>query len=227
VSTYIEIPHTSMRRTIARRLTESKTTVPHFYLTTECNVDALLALRKQINTITGRRITVNDLIVRAFAAALRDVPEANVTWTDDAIRQYAHADIALAVSTGTGLLTPIVRAADTKSLSSISTEIVELAERARAGKLKPHEYQGGSFTISNLGMHEVTEFSAIINPPHAGILAVGTARSTPVVVDGAVTIATIMRCTLSADHRSLDGELAARLLAAFTKLVENPLTILI
>jgi pyruvate dehydrogenase E2 component (dihydrolipoamide acetyltransferase) len=226
-STYTEIPHSGMRRTIARRLAESKASVPHFYLTTECNVDALVALRAEINKASPRKISINDFVIRAMASALSQVPEANVTWTDTAIRQYDSVDISVAVSTPTGLITPIVRGADRKSLGAISAEVAALAERARAGKLQPSEYEGGSFSISNLGMHDVTEFQAIINPPQAGILAVGTARLVPVVKDGAIAIATIMKCSLSIDHRSVDGELAARLLSTFTRIVENPLSILI
>jgi pyruvate dehydrogenase E2 component (dihydrolipoamide acetyltransferase) len=226
-STYTEILHSGMRRTIARRLAESKATVPHFYLTTECNVDALIALRAEVNKTAPRKISINDFVIRAMASALSQVPEANVTWTDTAIRQYDAVDISVAVSTPTGLITPIIRQADRKSLGAISAEVAALAERARAGKLHPSEYEGGSFSISNLGMHDVTEFQAIINPPQAGILAVGTARHAPIVKDGAIAIATIMRCSLSVDHRSVDGELAARLLSTFTRVIENPLSILI
>lgn len=226
-SSFTETPHSGMRRTIARRLTESTTTVPHFYVTTDCKVDDLLELRQRINRGSNRKISVNDLVVLAMVAALREVPEANVSWTDAGLRRYDHVDIAVAVSTPGGLITPIIRSADTKKLSNISAEITLLAERARAGRLQPHEYQGGSFTVSNLGMHGVSEFAAIINPPHAGILAVGAARPTPVVADGTLTVATVMRCTMSADHRSLDGELAARLLSTFTRLIENPLPMLV
>jgi pyruvate dehydrogenase E2 component (dihydrolipoamide acetyltransferase) len=226
-SSFTETPHSGMRRTIARRLTESTTTVPHFYVTTDCKVDDLLELRQRINRGSNRKISVNDLVVLAMVAALREVPEANVSWTDTGLRRYDHVDIAVAVSTPGGLITPIIRSADMKKLSNISAEITLLAERARAGRLQPHEYQGGSFTVSNLGMHGVSEFAAIINPPHAGILAVGAARPTPVVADGTLTVATVMRCTMSADHRSLDGELAARLLSTFTRLIENPLPILV
>jgi pyruvate dehydrogenase E2 component (dihydrolipoamide acetyltransferase) len=226
-SSYTEIPHSSMRRTIARRLAESKATVPHFYLSTECNLDALIALRAEVNKTAPRKISINDFVIRAMASALSQVPEANVTWTDTAIRQYDSVDISVAVSTPTGLITPIVREADRKSLGAISAEVAALAERARAGKLRPSEYEGGSFSISNLGMHDVAEFQAIINPPQAGILAVGSARPAPIVKDGAIVIATIMKCSLSIDHRSVDGELAARLLSAFTRIIENPLSILI
>ena len=224
---YTEVPHSGMRRTIARRLTESKSTIPHFYLSVDCRMDRLMSLRSEINTAMPRKISVNDFIVRAVAVALREVPQANVGWTENAMRQYTQADIAIAVSTDFGLITPIVRAADRKSLSMISQEIADLAERARASQLRPDEYQGGSFSVSNLGMFGVSEFSAIINPPQAAILAVGMTQQVPVVEDGAVKIASVMRCTLSVDHRAIDGALAAQWLAAFKRLLENPLSMLI
>ena len=224
---YTEVPHSGMRRTIARRLTESKSTIPHFYLSVDCRMDRLMSLRSEINTAMPRKISVNDFIVRAVAVALRELPQANVGWTENAMRQYTQADIAVAVSTDLGLITPIVRAADRKSLSIISQEIADLAERARASQLRPDEYQGGSFSVSNLGMFGVSEFSAIINPPQAAILAVGMTQQVPVVEDGAVKIASVMRCTLSVDHRAIDGALAAQWLAAFKRLLENPLSMLI
>jgi pyruvate dehydrogenase E2 component (dihydrolipoamide acetyltransferase) len=224
---YTEVPHSGMRRTIARRLTESKSTIPHFYLSVDCRMDRLMSLRSDINTAMPRKISVNDFIVRAVAVALREVPQANVGWTENAMRQYTQADIAIAVSTDFGLITPIVRAADRKSLSMISQEIADLAERARASQLRPDEYQGGSFSVSNLGMFGVSEFSAIINPPQAAILAVGMTQQVPVVEDGAVKIASVMRCTLSVDHRAIDGALAAQWLAAFKRFLENPLSMLI
>ena len=224
---YTEVPHSGMRRTIARRLTESKSTIPHFYLSVDCRMDRLMSLRSEINTAMPRKISVNDFIVGAVAVALREVPQANVGWTENAMRQYTQADIAIAVSTDFGLITPIVRAADRKSLSMISQEIADLAERARASQLRPDEYQGGSFSVSNLGMFGVSEFSAIINPPQAAILAVGMTQQVPVVEDGAVKIASVMRCTLSVDHRAIDGALAAQWLAAFKRLLENPLSMLI
>jgi len=224
---FIEIPHSNMRRTIARRLAQSKSTVPHFYLSVDCQMDRLLALRAEINAGAARKISVNDFVVRAVAVALREVPEANVAWTDTAMRQFRSADIAVAVSTDTGLITPIVRAADRKPLSAISAEIAELAARARAGQLRPDEYQGGSFSVSNLGMHGVAEFSAIINPPQAAILAVGATQPVPVVRDGQVEVAQVMRCTLSVDHRAIDGALAAKWLGAFRRLLENPLAMLV
>lgn len=224
---FTEIPHSNMRRTIARRLSESKATIPHFYLTADCRMEQLLALRAQINAGAPRKISVNDFIVRAVAVALREVPAANVGWTDTAMRQYRQADIAVAVSTDAGLITPIVRAADTKPLSVISAEIADLATRARASQLRPEEYQGGSFSVSNLGMFGVSEFSAIINPPQAAILAVGATQAVPVVEDGELKAGQVMRCTLSVDHRAIDGALAAQWLAAFKRLLENPLSMLI
>ncbi|WP_454724517.1 MULTISPECIES: pyruvate dehydrogenase complex dihydrolipoamide acetyltransferase [Cupriavidus] len=224
---FTEIPHSNMRRTIARRLGESKSTIPHFYLTADCRMERLLALRAEINATAPRKISVNDFVVRAVAVALREVPAANVGWTDTAMRQYHQADIAVAVSTDAGLITPIVRAADQKPLSRISAEITDLAARARASQLRPEEYQGGSFSVSNLGMFGVSEFSAIINPPQAAILAVGATQAVPVVEDGALRVGQVMRCTLSVDHRAIDGALAAQWLAAFQRLLENPLTMLI
>ncbi|KDP84571.1 branched-chain alpha-keto acid dehydrogenase subunit E2 [Cupriavidus sp. SK-3] len=224
---FTEVPHSNMRRTIARRLSESKSTIPHFYLTADCRMERLLALRAEINANAPRKISVNDFIVRAVAVALREVPEANVSWTDAAMRHYHQADIAVAVSTGAGLITPIVRAADTKPLSLISTEIADLATRARASQLRPEEYQGGSFSVSNLGMFGVSGFSAIINPPQAAILAVGATQAVPVVEDGELKVGQVMRCTLSVDHRAIDGALAAKWLAAFQRLLENPLSMLI
>lgn len=230
-SVFTEVPHSNMRRTIARRLAESKSTIPHFYLTVECRMERLLALRAEINApnnaTTSRKISVNDFIVRAVAVALREVPQANVGWTDTAMRQYAQADVAVAVSTDSGLITPIVRAADRKTLSQISAEIVDLAARARAGQLRPQEYQGGSFSVSNLGMHGVGAFSAIINPPQAAILAVGASQQKPVVENGELKVGTVMACTLSVDHRAIDGALAAQWLAAFQRAIEAPLSMLI
>jgi pyruvate dehydrogenase E2 component (dihydrolipoamide acetyltransferase) len=220
--TYTEQPHSGMRRTIARRLAESKSSIPHFYLSADCHVDRLLALRKEMNAGTSHRISVNDFVVRAVAMALREVPGANVSWTDTAMRHHADADVAVAVSTDAGLLTPIVRRADTKSLSAISVEIADLARRARAGELRPGEYQGGSFSVSNLGMYGVDEFTAIINPPQAAILAVGAAREQAVVDAGRLGVGSVMRVTLSVDHRAVDGALAAQWLAAFRRLVESP-----
>ncbi|GAA3992807.1 pyruvate dehydrogenase complex dihydrolipoamide acetyltransferase [Comamonas faecalis] len=224
---YTEVPHSTMRRTIARRLAESKSTIPHFYLSVDCRMERLLALRAEINAGASRKISVNDFIVRAVAVALREVPQANVGWTDAAMRQYQQADIAVAVSTDAGLITPIVRAADGKTLSQISAEIADLAARARAGQLRPDEYQGGSMSVSNLGMYGVGEFAAIINPPQAAILAVGASRQQPVVEGGELKVGTVMRCTLSVDHRAIDGALAAQWLAAFQRAIESPLSMLV
>ena len=224
---YTEVPHSNMRRTIARRLVESKSTVPHFYLSVDCRMERLLALRAEINAAASRKISVNDFIVRAVAVALREVPQANVGWTDSVMRQYQQADIAVAVSTDTGLITPIVRAADSKTLSQISQEIADLAARARAGQLRPEEYQGGSMSVSNLGMYGVGEFAAIINPPQAAILAVGASQQQPVVDNGELKVGTVMRCTLSVDHRAIDGALAAQWLAAFQRAIEAPLSMLV
>ena len=222
-----EIPLTGMRKAIARRLTESKSTVPHFYLTTDCRVDALLALRKQINDAGGIKVSVNDLVVMAAAKAFVDVPEANVTWGDTVLLQHSSVDISIAVSTEGGLVTPVLRNAANKSLTQIATEIADLAARGRDKKLKQAELEGGAFSISNLGMYGTKEFSAILNPPQSGILAVGAAMQQPVVIDGQLAVATVMTCTLSADHRAVDGALAAQWLAAFTKRIENPVTLLI
>ncbi|MNN47297.1 Dihydrolipoyllysine-residue acetyltransferase component of pyruvate dehydrogenase complex [compost metagenome] len=216
-----------MRRTIARRLTESKASVPHFYLKVECRMDRLNDLRAQVNASAPRKISVNDFIVKAVAAALLELPAMNVSWTDTALRRYRQADIAVAVATDNGLITPVVRDAGSKSLSRIGSEVAELAERARSGRLAPAEYQGGSFTISNLGMYGIEEFSAIINPPHAAILAVGATSLRPLVEDGALVVAPAMTVTLSADHRAIDGALAAQWLAVFKCIIENPLAILV
>ena len=220
------IPHSRMRATIARRLTESKSTVPHFYLTADCRVDRLLELRREINTIEGVKISVNDLVVKAVAAAFADVPEANTTWSDEGRLRHRTADIAIAVSLDDGLVTPVVRGVESLTVTALNAAITDLATRAREGKLKQHEIEGGSFAVSNLGMFGTQEFSAIINPPQAGILAVGAARQAPVVVDGALEVGTVMTVTLSADHRVMDGALAARWLAAFVARIENPVSIL-
>lgn len=222
-----EVPHSSMRKTIARRLVESKATVPHFYLELECRMEPLLALREQVNRTASRKISINDFIVKAVAVALRQVPAMNVTWTETALRRYHQADVCVAVSTDSGLITPVVRNADSKALSQISADVAELAGRARDGCLRPEEYQGGSFTISNLGMFGVEQFSAIINPPHAAILAVGATQLKPVVENGELTVGSVLRCTLSVDHRAVDGALAAQWLAVFKGLLENPLGMLI
>lgn len=225
---YEDIPHTNMRRAIARRLSESKQQAPHFYLTTDCQIDALLALRAQVNAARPEaKVSVNDLIVRAVAVALTRVPAANASWTDDAIRRWKDVDLSIAVATPAGLITPVLRRADTKSLGALSAELKELAGRAREGRLKPAEYDGGGFSISNLGMFGVREFAAILNPPQACILAIGAGEPRPVVRDGALAIATVMTCTLSVDHRVVDGAVGAEFLAAFKHLIEQPLAMLV
>lgn len=226
-SVYSTVPHTGMRRAIARRLTESKTTVPHFYVTADCKVDSLIELRRSINESSEVKISVNDFVVKAVACALMDVPEANVIWNPEAMHVYETADIAVAVTTEGGLYTPVVRGVEKRSLSNLNLEISDLAARARAGKLRQDELEGGSFTVSNLGMFGTQEFSAILNPPQSGILAVGAASERAVVVDGQIAIANVMTVTLSADHRAIDGALAAKWLAAFVQRIENPLSMLV
>jgi pyruvate dehydrogenase E2 component (dihydrolipoamide acetyltransferase) len=225
---YTERPLTAMRRVIARRLTESKQTVPHFYLTVDCEIDELLKFRAALNAKSDAyRISVNDFVIRATALALRQVPAANASWSDEAILLWDSVDIAVAVALDDGLITPIVKNADRKGLATIANETKDLAARAREGKLKLEEFQGGTFSISNLGMFGVRDFAAVINPPHSGILAVGAGEQRPVVKDGALSIATVMSCTLSCDHRAVDGAVGAQFLAAFKKLVEDPLTMLL
>jgi pyruvate dehydrogenase E2 component (dihydrolipoamide acetyltransferase) len=225
---YTERPLNAMRRVIARRLTESKQTVPHFYLTIDCEIDELLKIRAELNGRTeAYRISVNDFVIRAAALALRQVPAANASWSDEAILQWDTVDIAVAVALDDGLITPIVRQADRKGLATIANETKDLTTRARAGKLKLEEFQGGTFSISNLGMYGVREFAAVINPPHGGILSVGAGAQRPVVKNGALAVATVMSCTLSCDHRVVDGAVGAQFLAAFKKLVEDPLTMLL
>ena len=218
------IPHTPMRRAIARRLTESKATVPHFYLAAECAVDELLELRKRINETAPAKISVNDFVVMAAAAAFADVPEANVTWSDDGLISHPGIDISIAVATDGGLVTPVLRDLGTKKLSEIARSARDVAQRARGRRLRQDELEGGVFSVSNLGMYGTLEFSAIINPPQSGILAVGAARQQPVARDGSVAVATVLRCTLSVDHRAIDGALAARWLNAFTSRMENPVS---
>jgi pyruvate dehydrogenase E2 component (dihydrolipoamide acetyltransferase) len=224
-----EQPNSSMRKTIARRLTESKQTVPHFYLTVDVELDALLALRKELNERpnTDYRLSVNDFIVKAVALALRKVPEANVAWTEEAIIQWTDVDVCVAVATDGGLLTPVVRKADQLGLATLSNHVKDLAVRARNNGLKPEEYQGGGFTISNLGMYGVTAFSAIVNPPQACILAIGAAEDRAVVRDGALAVRTMMTCTLSVDHRAVDGAVGAAFLAALKPLLEDPLRLML
>jgi pyruvate dehydrogenase E2 component (dihydrolipoamide acetyltransferase) len=225
---HTERPLTAMRRVIARRLTESKQTVPHFYLTVDCEIDALLKIRAELNAKSDAyRISVNDFVIRAAALALRQVPAANASWSDEAIILWDTVDIAVAVALDDGLITPIVKQADRKGLMAIANETKDLATRARTGKLKLEEFQGGTFSISNLGMFGVRDFAAVINPPQGGILAVGAGAQRPVVKDGALAVATVMSCTLSCDHRAVDGAVGAQFLAAFKKLVEDPLTMLL
>jgi pyruvate dehydrogenase E2 component (dihydrolipoamide acetyltransferase) len=221
------IPHTPMRRAISRRLTESKSTVPHFYLTAECVVDDLLALRRQVNEAASIKVSVNDFVIMAAAAAFRDVPEANVTWSDEGRLAHQNVDISIAVATEAGLVTPVIRGVERLRLSEVARSAADLAQRARDRRLRQDEIEGGTFAISNLGMYGTLEFAAIINPPQSAILAVGAAKQQPVAVDGAVTVATVMRCTLSVDHRAIDGAPAARWLAAFTTGMEHPLNTLI
>ena len=227
---YTEVKNANMRKVIARRLTESKQTVPHFYLTVDCAIDPLLDLRKQLNTRaegTGVKLSVNDLVIKSAALALRRVPAANAAWTDDAILMFDRVDMSIAVATDSGLITPIIKDADRKGLAAISEEMKDLAARARDNKLKPEEFQGGVFTISNLGMFGIREFAAIINPPQACILAVGTGEQRPVVVDGAVAVKTMMTVTLSVDHRVVDGALGAQYLQAFKAIIEDPISMML
>lgn len=224
---HVDIPLTGMRRAIARRLTESKSTVPHFYVVADCRVDALLDLRRSVNEAGSTKVSVNDFVLKAVAGALVEVPEANAIWNGDSIRRFSAADIAVAVAVDGGLLTPVIRGVESLTVSAIATQIADLAARARAGRIQQHELEGGSFSVSNLGMYGVSEFSAILNPPQSGILAVGGATQRPVVVEGELAVGTVMTVTLSADHRVIDGAVAAQWMAAFVRRIENPLTILI
>jgi pyruvate dehydrogenase E2 component (dihydrolipoamide acetyltransferase) len=220
-------PNSTVRKTIARRLTEAKQTIPHFYLTLDCRLDALLELRKRYNAGGDGKASVNDFVIRAAALALRKIPDANVSWAEDGILAYRDVDVSVAVATPAGLITPIIRNADQKSLRQIAGEMRDLATRARDGKLKPAEYQGGTFSISNLGMFGIREFAAVINPPQSCILAVGAGEQRPVVIDGQLTVATVMSCTLSVDHRAVDGALGAEYLSAFRALLEDPYSLLL
>ena len=232
---YDLVPHDNMRKTIARRLTESKQNVPHFYVTVDTDLDALLALREQINGSASKdaegkpayKISVNDMVIKAMAMALKKVPGANASWTDGGMLVHKVVDVGVAVSIPGGLITPVVRNADAKPLSAISNEMKDLAKRARERKLKPEEYQGGTTSVSNLGMFGVKDFAAIINPPHATILAVGAGIQQPVVRNGEIKIATIMSVTLSTDHRVVDGALGAELLQAFKGFIEKPMAMLV
>ncbi len=225
---YRQEPLTSMRKVIAKRLTESKQTVPHFYLTVDCQVDELLKVRKDLNSRSDAyKLSVNDFVIRAAALALKKVPAANASYDESGILYYKHADISVAVATPAGLITPIIKAAEGKGLAEISTAMKDLAVRARDGKLTPEEYQGGTFSISNLGMFGVKHFEAVINPPQGCILAVGAGEQRAVVKDGALAIGTVMSCTLSVDHRVVDGAVGAEYLAAFKLLIEDPLSMLL
>ena len=235
-TTYEEVPLDSMRRTIAKRLIEAKQTIPHFYLTADMDAGRLIAMREEANAAAPKgddgqpafKLSLNDFIIKAWAAALQRIPAANAAWAEDRILRFQHSDIGIAVAIDGGLITPVIRNAETKSLTAISAEMRDLAERARVKKLKLNEYQGGASAISNLGMYGVREFSAIINPPHATILAVGATRRAPIETeDGGVKFISQMTVTLSCDHRVVDGALGAELLAAFKSFVEKPVTALV
>jgi pyruvate dehydrogenase E2 component (dihydrolipoamide acetyltransferase) len=232
---YEVVPHDNMRKIIARRLVEAKQTIPHFYLTLDCSIGKLMAAREEINAAAPKdkdgkpayKISVNDFVIKALALALQRVPDANVTWTEGAMLRHKHSDIGVAVAIPGGLITPVVRHAEAKSLSSISNEMKDFAARARARKLKPEEYQGGSSAVSNLGMFGIKDFGAVINPPHATILAVGAGEERAVVRNGKIEAAWMMSVTLSTDHRAVDGALGATLLDAFKALIENPLMMVV
>jgi pyruvate dehydrogenase E2 component (dihydrolipoamide acetyltransferase) len=223
------VVNSQMRKSIASRLQESKQQAPHFYLTIDCHIDDLLAARRRLNEKApeGVKISLNDLVIRAAAMALIDVPDANVSWEGDHTRRFQHADIAMAVAIDGGLVTPIIWAAETMGLAALSKTAADLAERARHGQLRAADYSGGSFTISNLGMYGIREFAAVINPPQAAILAVGAGEQRPVVVHGALAVATLMTVTLSADHRAVDGAVGARWLQSFKGFIEHPVTMLL
>jgi pyruvate dehydrogenase E2 component (dihydrolipoamide acetyltransferase) len=225
---YRDVALSGMRRAIAQRLTESKSTIPHFYVTAHVRVDRLMALRQEVNGSSPRRISVNDFVVKAVAAALVEVPAANACWNGDSIRYFESVDIAVAVAVANGLLTPVVRGVERLRLTELSTQIAELADGARSGRLRQHELEGGSFAVSNLGMHGVDEFSAIINPPQAGILAVAAAKPQPVVGDdGQLSVGNVMTMTLSADHRVIDGAIAAEWIAVVVNRLQNPVSLLL
>lgn len=228
--TYEEVPLDSMRKSIAKRLTQSKQEIPHYYLTIDCELDELLRVRKELNARgekDGIKVSVNDFIIRASALALMKVPDCNVSYAGDALLKHKHADIGVAVALDGGLITPIVKAADTKGLGQISAEVKDLAARAKDKKLKPTDYEGGSFSVSNLGMFGIKNFTAVINPPQSAIMAVGAGEERPIVKNGSLGSATMMTVTLSCDHRAIDGALGARLLQAFKVLIEDPLTMLL
>ena len=232
---YEVVPHDGMRRTIAQRLTQSTQTIPHFYLTIDCNIGKLLDAREEINASAPKdkdgkpayKLSVNDFVIKALALALQRVPDANVSWTDGGMLKHKHSDVGVAVAMPGGLITPIIRMAESKSLSAISNEMRDLAARARGRKLKPREYQGGTTAVSNLGMYGIKDFTAVINPPHATILAVGAGEERAVVKKGAIVVANMMSVTLSTDHRAVDGALGAELIGAFKKLIENPVMMVV
>lgn len=231
---YELVPHDGMRKVIAKRLVESKQTVPHFYVSVDCELDTLLALRAQLNAAAPEKdgkpaykLSVNDMVIKALALALRDVPDANVSWTESNMVKHKHSDVGVAVSIPGGLITPIIRKAEEKSLSTISNEMKDYGKRAKERKLKPEEYQGGTTAVSNMGMMGVKSFSAVINPPHATILAVGAGEQRAVVKNGEIKIANVMTVTLSTDHRCVDGALGAELIAAFKRYIENPMGMLV
>jgi pyruvate dehydrogenase E2 component (dihydrolipoamide acetyltransferase) len=232
---YESVPHDSMRRTIAQRLTAAVNSMPTFYLTVDCDLGKLSSAREEINAAAGKdkdgkplyKLSVNDFVIKAMAVALQKVPEANVSWTESAMLRHKHSDIGVAVALPFGLITPIIRQAEIKSISAISNEMKELAARARAKKLKPNEYQGGATSVSNLGMFGIKDFTAVINPPQSSILAVGTGEERAVVRGGQIVAATMMSVTLSCDHRAIDGALGAELITAFKKLIENPVMMVV
>jgi pyruvate dehydrogenase E2 component (dihydrolipoamide acetyltransferase) len=225
---YKLVPNSGIRKVIAKRLLESKQTVPHYYLTIDCELDALLNIRKDINNAAeGFKLSVNDFIIKATAVALVKVPAANTSWMDDAVVQYERADVSVAVASDNGLITPIIKDAARKSLKEISNEMKDLAARAKEGKLKPAEFQGGTVSVSNLGMFGIREFSAIINPPQSAILAIGAGEQRPVVKDGQLKIANVMTVTASFDHRTIDGAVGAEFLSTFKKLIENPMGLIL
>jgi pyruvate dehydrogenase E2 component (dihydrolipoamide acetyltransferase) len=232
---YEIVPHDGMRRTIAQRLTASIQNVPHFYLTIDCDIGKLLAAREEINAAAPKdkekkplyKISVNDFVIKAMAVALQKIPNCNVSWTEGGMVKHKHSDVGVAVAMPGGLITPIIRKAEAKTLSTISNEMKDFAARARARKLKPEEYQGGTTAVSNLGMYGINHFTAVINPPHATILAVGTSEERPVVRAGKIEIAHMMSVTLSCDHRAIDGALGAELIGAFRQLIENPVMMMV
>ncbi|MFB9265320.1 pyruvate dehydrogenase complex dihydrolipoamide acetyltransferase [Bradyrhizobium erythrophlei] len=232
---YEVVPHDGMRRTIAQRLTASVQNVPHFYLTIDCDIGKLLVAREEINASAPKdkekkplyKISVNDFVIKAMAVALQKIPNCNVSWTEGGMLKHKHSDVGVAVAMPGGLITPIIRKAETKTLSAISNEMKDFAARARARKLKPEEYQGGTTAVSNLGMYGINHFTAVINPPHASILAVGTSEERPVVRNGKIEIAHMMSVTLSCDHRAIDGALGAELIGAFKQLIENPVMMMV